>query len=185
MANTLLVYATTDGHTRKISQRLQEVMEAGGDAVTVLPIGEAQSIDLTGYEKIVIGASIRYGKHAREVTDFIARNLEQLRSRPSAFFSVNLVARKPEKDQPDTNPYVRRFLRKIPWKPVYVAVFAGRLDYPRYTPLDRWIIRMIMWITRGPTDPTAIVEFTDWAKVDAFGRRLAVLTTRAERGGIQ
>lgn len=181
LANTLLVYATTDGHTRTISLRLAEVMEAGGDSVTVLPIGEAGSIDLSGYEKIVIGASIRYGKHGREVTEFIARYLEDLRSRPSAFFSVNLVARKPEKNQPDTNPYVKRFLHKIPWKPDHVAVFAGKLDYPRYTPLDRWIIRAIMWITKGPTDPTAVVEFTDWGRVDAFGRHLASLT--AARAG--
>jgi menaquinone-dependent protoporphyrinogen oxidase len=30
-----------------------------------------------------------------------------------------------------------------------------------------------MLITRGPTDPRAVVGFTDWAEVEAFGRRVA------------
>jgi hypothetical protein len=34
------------------------------------------------------------------------------------------------------------------------------------------LIRFIMWMTRGPTDPGAVVEFTDWQRVDAFGHAL-------------
>lgn len=30
-----------------------------------------------------------------------------------------------------------------------------------------------MLITGGPTDPRAVVEFTDWNEVEAFGRRVA------------
>jgi menaquinone-dependent protoporphyrinogen oxidase len=48
-------------------------------------------------------------------------------------------------------------------------VFAGKLDYPKYGFWDRTIIRFIMWMTRGPTDSTTVVEFTDWREVDAFG----------------
>jgi hypothetical protein len=29
-----------------------------------------------------------------------------------------------------------------------------------------------MAMTRGPTDPGAVVEFTDWKRVDAFGHLL-------------
>jgi menaquinone-dependent protoporphyrinogen oxidase len=35
------------------------------------------------------------------------------------------------------------------------------------------MIRLIMWITKGPTDPKAVVEFTDWQQVEAFGRLIA------------
>jgi menaquinone-dependent protoporphyrinogen oxidase len=37
------------------------------------------------------------------------------------------------------------------------------------------MIRFIMWMTKGPTDPSTVVEFTDWDRVDAFGERLAAL----------
>jgi hypothetical protein len=30
-----------------------------------------------------------------------------------------------------------------------------------------------VWETRGPTDPIAVVEFTDGSRVDAFGEEVA------------
>ena len=51
-----------------------------------------------------------------------------------------------------------------------LAVFAGKLDYPSYGFFDRFMIRLIMRMTHGPTDPKAVIEFTDWQQVEAFGR---------------
>jgi menaquinone-dependent protoporphyrinogen oxidase len=177
MANTLILYSTTDGHTREICSRLQQQLESRGDRVTLLDIEEAAGLDPAAYDKIVIGASIRYGKHSRKIAAFIRRHFHVLEQKPSAFFSVNLVARKAEKNQPATNPYLKRFLKQIPWKPKHLAVFAGKLDYPSYSAWDRLIIRLIMRVTGGPTDPSAVVEFTDWERVEAFGRLLADLPT--------
>ena len=175
MTRILVVYSTTDGHTRHICERLQQVIAGQGDAVTVVALAQADGLDLPGFDKIVIGASIRYGKHQPQVASFIARHQALLETRPNAFFSVNIVARKPEKNQPDTNPYLVRFLRQISWKPKLLAVFAGRLDYPSYGAFDRFMIRLIMRLTHGPTDPKAVIEFTDWQQVDAFGRRVSAM----------
>lgn len=95
-----------------------------------------------------------------------------LDAKPNAFFSVNIVARKPQKNQPDTNPYLQKFLKGIRWRPKDTDVFAGKLDYPSYRFADRLMIRLIMLITGGPTDPRTVVEFTDWQRVDAFARRV-------------
>ncbi|HYQ72312.1 MAG TPA: menaquinone-dependent protoporphyrinogen IX dehydrogenase [Gammaproteobacteria bacterium] len=170
MARILMLYSTTDGHTREICGRLQRQIERAGHQVVVDPITEAPDIDLGLFDKIVIGASIRYGRHSPAVVDFVERNRALLDSRPNAFFSVNVVARKPEKNRPETNPYLQKFLRRISWKPRELAVFAGKIDYPRYGFLDRSMIRFIMWMTHGPTDPAAVVEFTDWTQVEAFGQ---------------
>jgi len=173
MANILVIYSTTDGHTLKICQRLQKVIEQQSHRVTLSAIQHWRTIDLPEFDKIVIGASIRYGKHSPLVLDLIRHNQQLLDSRPNAFFSVNVVARKPEKSQPDTNPYMLKFLRKISWKPKQLAVFAGKIDFPKYTFFDRLMIRLIMWITNGPTHPDAVVEFTDWHQVDSFGMLIA------------
>ena len=173
MSRFLIAWSTTDGHTPRICERLRRVIEAQGHRVTVAPLAEADGLDLAGFDRIVIGASIRYGKHQPEVARFIARHQAQLERADGAFFTVNIVARKPEKNSPDTNPYLRKFLRQIRWKPAHLAVFAGKLDYPRYRAFDRFMIRLIMFITKGPTDPTAVIEFTDWQQVEAFGRDLA------------
>jgi len=179
MPKLLILYSTTDGQTLKICQRLRQVLESQGHSVTLVPIGEADGIDLQAFDKIVIGASIRYGKHHTLVADFIRRHEPLLAGKPTAFFSVNLVARKPGKNRPETNPYLRKFLKQISWQPWEMAVFAGRLDYPSYGFFDRWIIRLIMFITKGPTDPGSVVEFTDWQAVEAFGRRIGEMENRA------
>jgi menaquinone-dependent protoporphyrinogen oxidase len=179
MANILILYSTTDGHTLKICRRLQQVLEPPGHSVTLVPIEDALQLDLQAFDTIVIGASIRYGKHSPLVIDFINRNEALLSVKPNAFFSVNLVARKPGKNRPETNPYLRKFLKRIAWRPRELAVFAGKLDYPRYGFFDRWIIRLIMALTGGPTDPAAVVEYTDWRAVEAFGRLIGAMKNPA------
>lgn len=173
MSKILVLYSTTDGHTRDISRRIGQVMEQQGHTVTLASIADDPDIAPEAFDRIVIGASIRYGRHSPLIVDFINRHQTILERKPSALFSVNLVARKPEKRQPYTNPYLRTFLRRIAWRPKSLAVFAGRLDYPSYGAFDRAVIRLIMWITGGPTDPGTVVDFTDWQQVEEFGRALA------------
>jgi len=172
MSEILIIYSTTDGHTLEICQRLQRLIEQQGHQVTLTSVDVAPNIQLESFDKIVIGASIRYGKHHKQVYDFIKSNEQILDSKPNAFFSVNVVARKPEKNQPETNPYLQKFLRQITWQPKQLAVFAGKIDYQRYRFRDRQMIRLIMWITKGPTDPETVIEFTDWKQVETFGQLL-------------
>ena len=175
MANLLIAYSSTDNHTQTICERIRRVVEEQGQSVTMMTVNDSMEVELESFNKIVIGASIRYGKHHPQVHEFVRKNQRCLESRPSAFFSVNLVARKPEKSEPETNPYMRKFLQQISWQPQTLAVFAGKINYPRYRFWDRQIIRFIMWMTKGPTDPKAVVDFTDWHKVEEFGRQVAAL----------
>jgi menaquinone-dependent protoporphyrinogen oxidase len=175
MSKILILYSTVDGHTRKICERLRAVLEPGGHAVTLSDLDDRPSVDLQSFDKIVIGASIRYGKHRPNVAAFMRTHRATLQAKPSAFFSVNIVARKPNRNTPETNPYVRKLLAQIGWRPRQLGVFAGKLDYPTYGFWDRQIIRFIMLLTRGPTDPRTVTEFTDWAQVERFARTVAEL----------
>ena len=175
MARICIVYASTDGHTRKICERLRESIEARGTQVELVCIQTVRAEDLPEFDKIVVGASIRYGRHSPRVVEFVNSNAQALHAKPSAFFSVNLVARKPQKNRPETNPYVRKFLQRSRWRPQELDLFAGKLDYPRYGAADRLMIRVIMWLTHGPVDPRAVVEFTDWSRVEAFAQRVAAM----------
>jgi len=152
---------------------LRALLAAADQQVTLVSIENAAALDLSACDKIVLGASIRYGHHNPLVLAFVNAHQHLLETKPSAFFSVNIVARKPHKNQPETNPYLQKFLKQTRWRPSELDVFAGRLDYPRYGFLDRLMIRFIMWITDGPTDPRSVVEFTDWQRVEAFAARVA------------
>ena len=170
--SVLILYSSVDGHTRNICERLQTRFVDAGAQVCLREIADQAGSELLGYDLVIIGASIRYGFHRRAVRDFMRVWRSSLQAKPHAFFSVNLVARKPAKAQPETNPYLQHFLRSIGWVTQYLDVFAGRLDYPRCTMLDRSMIRLIMWMTGGPTRPDTVIEYTDWQRVEAFGKRL-------------
>ena len=164
----LIIYSTTDGQTISIAEKIGEVLENS----IVISVTDAESLNLNDFETIVIGASIRYGKHKPEVYKFIKDNLGILDAKKNAFFSVNVVARKPEKNTPDTNPYMQKFLELSKWSPKSLSVFAGKIDYPQYKFVDKQMIRFIMWMTKGPTDINGTYEFTDWKKVESFAKEL-------------
>lgn len=173
LADILLAYHGLYGHTRRVCETLQAELSRLGRSADVVPIADAP--DPARYGTVVIGAAIRNGRHNPAVYDFIDRHRAALDARPSAFFSVNLVARKPEKNTPETNPYVKAFAEKCAWKPRLLGVFAGNLDYRRYGAMDRNIIRFIMWLTKGPTDPATKIEYTNWDEVRRFAARVAAL----------
>ncbi|MBY5991361.1 menaquinone-dependent protoporphyrinogen IX dehydrogenase [Ferrimonas balearica] len=174
MSTTLLIYASQFGQTHKISERIRTQLEEKGETVEMVPLAEAPK-SLEGYDKVLLACSIYHGKHRPELYQYIAEHQAELDARHNAFFSVNLVARKPHKSDPDTNPYVRQFLTKTPWQPKLLGVFGGVIDYQRYNWFDRNIIRFIMYLTKGPTDPNSQIEYTQWDRVDQFALEFAGL----------
>lgn len=169
MHQNLIIYSSTDGQTIKICERIMSII---GDC-KIVSIDEAKNENLSKYGKVIVGASIRYGKHKPELYDYISENCDHLIDTNASFFSVNVVARKPEKNTPLTNPYVQKFLSISQWHPSLIGVFAGKIDYPRYGVLDKLMIRLIMWITKGPTDTKNVYEFTNWDDVDSFAKKIS------------
>ena len=171
MSKFLIIYSSTDGHTKIICERIKNFL-TDGNLVELISLEDSKKVNLSNFEKIIIGASIRYGKHSKELYKFINLNKNILDQKKSAFFSVNVVARKPEKNTAETNPYINKFLKISKWKPNKISVFAGKVDYPNYNFYDKYIIKFIMFITKGPTDTSQSYEFTDWSKIDEFSEEL-------------
>lgn len=176
---TLILFSTRDGQTREIASFIASQLNELGVHADVVNLNRADAINWAEYHRVVIGASIRYGHFHPALDRFVKKHLQELNARPGAFFSVNLVARKPEKRTPQTNSYTRKFLLNSPWQPDQCAVFAGALRYPRYGWLDRVMIRLIMKMTGGETDTSKEVVYTDWDNVAAFARDIAHLTHKS------
>ena len=169
MNRCLILYSSTDGHTKKICDYIANNLDEV-NKISVVNIKSFNQKDLDNYDCIIIGASIRYGKHQKSLYKFINKNREKLDAKKNAFFTVNVVARKTEKNLPQTNPYMIKFLKLTKWKPQNLDVFAGRINYPKYGFIDKYAIRFIMWLTKGPTDTRGDFEFTDWDKVKSFAK---------------
>ncbi len=170
----LLLTSSTDGQTEKIMRVIAaEMIIDDYDIITIHELmDKGEIIDWKEYQKIVIGASIRYGHYHKKLYHFIKQYANELNAAKAYFFGVNLVARKAEKNTAQTNSYTRKFLKKIDWKPEKVAVFAGACRWSMYNFWQTKIIQLIMVITKGPTDTSKDVEFTDWDNVRSFAKSL-------------
>jgi len=168
MKPVLLAYATVDGLSRRIAERIERRIIAAGFTVQCVEADSLDTVTPGDFCGIIAGSPVRYGKHDPRIAAFLERHAASIEARPNAFFSVNLVARTPEKRTPQGNSHVRKFLASLRFKPEHVEVIAGRLDYPSYGWLDRLAIRMIMKMTGGPTGGTEVIEYTDWDQVDRF-----------------
>ena len=161
----LILYSTVDGHAKHICEYAQTKLKKDKDIV-IASLDDDSEQKLVDFDEILLGASVRYGFHRKNVYEFVRENKEELLKKKTAFFSLNLTARKPEKASPDTNPYIVKFLKKVDWDPDLKSVFAGRLDYPSLNCPNRLAILLIMAITNGPKDLSKVHDFTNWSKVD-------------------
>ncbi len=169
--NTLLIFSSVDGQTKKICFFIKEKSKNKNN-IKIVNIDDIEKENIKEFQKIIIGASIRYGKHNKKMYSFVKKNKDLLEKKKTVFFSVNVVARKTNKNTPDTNPYVLKFLKKTKWLPDLMNVFAGKVDYPNYSFFNKFIIKSIMFITKGPTDTSFSYEFTDWQKVEEFSHQI-------------
>lgn len=175
MSKALFLYSSREGQTKKIFQYIDKHLpDFECDVIDLHTVGD---VDFSAYDKILVGASIRYGHLNKKLYQFIENNLKQLESTKVAFFCVNLTARKEDqgKDTPEGSAYIKTFLKKSPWKPELIGVFAGALYYPRYNWFDKMMIKFIMSMTGGETDTTKEVEYTNWEKVALFADKFEEL----------
>lgn len=166
------LYSTREGQTLKILQRI-ELQFPGDQCVEYHDLHDSNALsklDLANYQYVLVAASIRYGRFNKRLYTFIERYLPQLEEKSASFICVNLTARKEAegKDTPEGSAYIKTFLKKSPWQPSDIAVFAGALRYPRYRWFDRTMIRFIMSLTGGETDITQEFEYTNWQKVELY-----------------
>ncbi|MFL2488288.1 MAG: menaquinone-dependent protoporphyrinogen IX dehydrogenase [Gammaproteobacteria bacterium] len=171
MKKTLILYSSTDGHTLRICEHIKSNIE-NHTSVLLKNVEETSNLDLGEFDCVVLGASIRYGNHKPSLYAFVKKNEGLLNAKKTAFFNVNAVARKEDKNSIETNPYLKKFLKKVSWQPDMLAVFAGKISYPDYHFFDKHMIRFIMWMSKGPTDQTKVFEFTDWDKVNVFSEKI-------------
>ena len=169
MSRILILYATTEGHTARIAERIAQRFRGRGHGVESQQADTVPSgLDPAAYDAVIIGASIHYGHHPDYLRVFIRRHRAVLASRPGAFFSVSLSAGGPGAKPEAAQRYLETFLRQAGWRPQQTATFAGALQYSRYGFLKKLMMRLIVGVAGGDTDPTRDYEYTDWGAVERF-----------------
>lgn len=181
----LMLYATREGHTRRVADHVAASLRARGFAVDVMSVGDelAQELDLGRYAGAVLAASVHVGKHERAMAEFVKTHRADLERLPTTFLSVSLSeagaedpnasAERRNRAAANVKTTIGAFLRDTGWSPGHIHPVAGALLYQQYRPVVRFVMRFISKVSGGSTDTSRDHEYTDWQALTRFADELA------------
>ncbi|HBX12864.1 MAG TPA: protoporphyrinogen oxidase, partial [Leclercia adecarboxylata] len=79
---TLILFSTRDGQTREIAAFLASELKEQGIYSDVINLNRTDEIAWQEYDRVVIGASIRYGHFHPAVDRFVKKHVATLNSLP-------------------------------------------------------------------------------------------------------
>jgi menaquinone-dependent protoporphyrinogen oxidase len=179
-------FATTEGHTQRIAEAIAATLREQGFESEAVRLTSALVLpDWPNIVSAVVGGSLHAGRHQAAVGAFVARELEELNRRPTAFLSVSLSAASRNPSEVETaRGIARRFVQGLQWQPRRLVCVAGKLAYRQYGFLTRWMMRRIAAREGGPTDTTRDHDLTDWTAVKQFALDVAADARRRSPAGV-
>ncbi len=184
MKTVAILYATREGHTRQIAERLAAGLagwELGVDVLNVAELPERFQLDL--YSGAMVAASVHAGRHEKEMRDFVRKHRATLESLPTVFLSVSLseAGVEDESAEPgqreraagDVQRLINDFLHETGWHPSRIQAVAGALLYTRYNLLVRLIMKRIAEKAGGSTDTAHDHSYTNWEMLDRLADEFA------------
>ena len=174
MARALILYATREGQTARIAERMATVLRGRGHSVLMHRAdGGETGLNPADFDGVIVGASIHYGRHPGHLKKLLRAQRAALEARPSAFFSVSLSAGGPGAKPEAARRYLEKFLKQVRWRPQQAATVAGALPYSRYGAFKRALMIVFVGLAGGDIDTARDYEYTDWSEVERFALAFA------------
>lgn len=125
MKRVLIVYASFSGATEEIAHYVKRHMESVGYTVDLVP-ANAQHMDLSAYQLVILGAAIRGNTPNEGITAFINSNKEDLNQSTTAIFAVCGTITSTKQNRIDNAlTYPKKIANGI--TPIAEAVFGGEM----------------------------------------------------------
>lgn len=166
----LVGYASTDGQTRKIARFAADRLVDAGHSVELMPVAEAEGLELDRFDAAVLGASVHAGDYQKAFRRFCADHAGALSARPTLFLSVSLTAAGDDaEDWESLRGLAETLAETTGWRPDTVLQVAGAFRFSEYNFLETWMMRWIARQKDPEVDGRSDREYTDW---DALAARL-------------
>ena len=168
MSRVLVLYGTTDGHTRLIADAIGDTLRQSGVDADVIRAG-TEDPNPAAYAGVIVAASIQAGGYQKAVEHWVRAHARELDERPAAFVSACLSIVNPSpKVIADLDAIVSRFVKTTGWRPPRIKHVAGALLYTRYNVFKRWVMKRIAASHGRATDTTRDYDYTDWQDLERF-----------------
>ena len=161
--STAIVYSSKTGTALRCAQLLSQQLP---DAAV---IEARQAVDLSRYDTIVLGGSIRAGRIGKGIRKFAQKNCEALLAKRVAIFVCCASAE-------GADGYIRaNFPEPLVAHAAQTACFGGAYDLAKCKGFDRFVVKMAINMTKKANEPmpsiheAAIAAFASALKNEAAG----------------
>ena len=166
--NILIVFATTEGQTRKIAQFCANQCIAHGHSALMIRAEDADEVTLALFDAAILAGSVHMGQVQQSLADFAALHADGLNGLPTLFLQVSLAAAGgDEAEWADLQGTSKRFGKTAGWKPGKTLQVAGAFRFEEYDFFKRWAMRWIASQRDQAVDAHGDTEYTDWQQLSA------------------
>jgi menaquinone-dependent protoporphyrinogen oxidase len=163
----LIVYATTEGQTRKVARHVLDRLAGAGHAVELIAAEEARGLDAAGCDAAVVAGSVHGGRYQKELVAWAKAEAPQLARVPTLFLSISLTAADKDPQEWDgLRGCVARFADETGWTPGRVEHVAGAFRFSEYDFFKSWAMRWIASQRDETVTASEDREYTDWAALE-------------------
>lgn len=174
MATIVTIYGTGQGQTAKVADHIGSRLGERGHETTNVEVTEADSIKLTDFDAVLIGASIHMGQPQKAVRKFVSAHRAVLVTRPTGYFQVSGASGEDsEEGDAEAIAYLDEFIDETNWRPDRIALFGGAFRFSAYGFLMRAMMKRIVKNKHPGVDSTQDIEFTNWDDVAEFADEFA------------
>jgi len=168
----LVLYATVEGHTRKVARVLAGEFEERSSEVILTNVSDPAYFDPGNFDAAVLCAPIHVGNYPSQFVQYIQNWKSALTDIPTALVTVSLaINSEHEEERKEAEAYPEKLVRKTGWQPEVYHHAAGALKYVEYDFFKRWMLRRIARSEGGPVDTSRDHELTDWEALKQFARK--------------
>lgn len=161
-----VIYASTEGQTRKIARFVCDELFELGHTVEICPAADADDIDPLRFDGIVLGASLHAEHFQRVISDFISTHKAGLEARETLFLAVSLCAA--DKTDVDWTPLKKcfdEFIADTGWIPGQVEHVAGAFKFNEFNFFTNWGMRWMERRSDVDYEPGKLHEYTNWKEL--------------------
>ncbi len=165
----LLLFATTEGQTKKIANAVDRQIQAAGHDVSLANATDSDTPDPGEFDAVILAASVHMGRYQTSLVHYVHDHVASLNNTPSAFLSVSLSAASDEPDErSEIEAIANRLFDETRWRPSFVHHAAGAFRFTEYDFFRRWAMKFIAMQKGEDVDIHEDREFTDWNALEGF-----------------
>lgn len=132
--DTLIAYVTKYGCTESCAKILAEKLTG---KVDLCNLKKAKDIDLSRYDKVIIGSSIYFGKVHKEASQFCIKNLNILKKKKMGIFICGMLKDNVEKE------FNSSFAPEVLTNAVAKEFLGGEFKFKKMNPMEKFMVKRI------------------------------------------